>query len=74
MNRYAADYDRAFEEWAETGPAEEQYASDVEDGIVPVEGYDINGNGIRPQSFEEWINSNRADEMFEAWFEEEVHG
>ncbi len=67
----AARYDLAFEEWSEKGAAQEQYDSDLSDGIVPCARFTADGVGVDPQSFDEWLNSNRADEMFEHWFENE---
>lgn len=62
----------AWDEWAEEGPAREQYDSDLSDGIIPCERYTRDGVGINPQPFDDWIHGEIASSYFETWFNEEA--
>lgn len=66
------NYDLAFEEWSEKGAAQDQYDSDLSDGLIPAERYTIDGVGVNHQPFEEWLDSPAGDLAFERWFEDET--
>jgi len=65
----------AYEEWQETGPAQEEYDSLLEDGwISPANGPVVNGPGgfPLPMTFNQWLSTSQADDKFAVWYENEI--
>ena len=65
----------AYEEWEETGLAQEEYDSLLEDGgISPANGPVVCGPGgfPLPMTFDEWLSTRQADDKFAVWFENEM--
>ena len=65
----------AYEEWEETGPAQEEYDSLLEDGgISPANGPAVYDSGGLPllMTFDEWLSTRQADDKFTVWYENEM--
>ncbi len=63
-------YELAWERWAETGPAERQYAARCEDGELPLQER-VCAEPVTV-SFLEWLDTSQADQDFEEWYEDDA--